>query len=155
MLAEHGFIQRNGAGNDGCMGALTNAALQAGGQVEGVILRQFVDQGLQHPDLRNVIVTETMRERKRMLGADVDGFIILPGGPGTWEECWEVVVERQIGQHDKPIVILNVAGCYDGLAMQLQRAEQDGLLYGPASDLVTIITDIDQLMDHLTHFKQH
>ena len=150
LLAEHGFIQRNGAGEHGCMGALTDAALQAGGLVEGVILQQFVDQQLQHPDLQNVIVVDTMRERKRMLGVDVSGFVVLPGGPGTWEECWEVVVERQINVHHSPVILVNTDGFYDGFVNQLQRADTEGFLYGPSSDLMSVIDHPEELLPLLS-----
>lgn len=135
-IAQQGWILRNGAGADGCMGASTDAALAAGGRVQGVNLQYFVDQGFVHPQLHDMRVAATMRERKQLLGADCAAYVILPGGPGTWEELWEVAVERQIGVHDKPLLCCDVDGFWQGFASTLQRAEGEGLLYGPARELL-------------------
>lgn len=136
LVAEQGWTLVNGAGKDGCMGALTDGCLAAGGTVRGVILRRFADEGLQHPALAEVLVAEDMRNRKRLLADQADAFIALPGGPGTWEELWEIAVQRQIGAITAPLVVLDVHGSYAGFRQMLARAETDGLLYGPASALV-------------------
>lgn len=138
-IAARGWVLRNGAGADGCMGAMTDAALAAGGRVEGVNLRTFVDQGFIHPRLEEVRIADTMRQRKEWLGTDCYAYIALPGGPGTWEEVWEVAVERQIGVHRKPLLLCNIDGFWDGFAAMLARAEADSLLYGPAAELVQIL----------------
>lgn len=136
LVALRGWTLVNGAGRDGCMAALTDACLAAGGAVRGVILRRFADQGLQHPALCDVLVADDMRNRKRLLAEGADAFVALPGGPGTWEELWEIVVQRQIGAIAAPLVVVDVDGCYAGFRQVLDRAERDGLLYGPASELV-------------------
>ena len=122
------------------MGAVTDACLAAGGRAKGVILRKFLEQGLQHPELEEMLVVDAMRERKRLLGEQVDGYLVLPGGPGTWEEFWEVAVERQIETHARPVVVLNVDGFYDGFLEQARRAAEEGFLYGPLDDLFTTTT---------------
>jgi hypothetical protein len=137
LLATAGARIRNGAGKDGCMGACTDAALAAGGQVDGVILRRFAEEGHGHPALAGCPAPETMRERKRLLGEQVDAFIALPGGPGTWEELCEVAVERQIRTHQRPLLLIDVQGCYAGLRQLAERAAADGLLYGPIDELFT------------------
>ena len=137
----------NGAGNSGCMGALNERLLALNGQVEGVILRKFHDEGQGDTRLPTVIA-DTMRERKRLLGARTDAYLTLPGGPGTFEELWEVVVERQIGTHTRPVVVLDCDGYYDGFRQQLGRAADDGLLYGPPEELM-VFTDVVQ--DALLH----
>ena len=136
LLAELGVILVNGAGRTGCMGALNDACLAAGGRVEGVILRKFLDEDLGHQHLQELIVADTMRERKRLLAKDIEIFVALPGGPGTWEELWEIAVERQIGTHQSPLIIVNTDAFYAGFHQQLIRAEEEGLLYGPAADLM-------------------
>ncbi|MDA1047428.1 MAG: TIGR00730 family Rossman fold protein [Verrucomicrobia bacterium] len=136
-----------GAGRTGCMGALNDACLKAGGRIEGVILQKFVDDNLHHSHLHEMIVVDTMRERKRLLAKDINGFIALPGGPGTWEELWEIAVERQIGSHQVPLIIINYQGYYDGIRQQLLRAEKDLMLYGPASDLMTFVDDSTSAID--------
>jgi uncharacterized protein (TIGR00730 family) len=131
------------------MGALTDGCLAAGGTVRGVILRLFADQGLQHPHLLEVAVAEDMRSRKRLLAEPADVFIALPGGPGTWEELWEIAVQRQIGELKAPLIVVDVDGCYAGFRAMLVRAEADGLLYGPASELITWVGDADEAVSHL------
>jgi uncharacterized protein (TIGR00730 family) len=89
-----------------------------------------------------------MRERKRLLGARTDAYLTLPGGPGTFEELWEVVVERQIGTHARPVVVLDCDGYYDGFRQQLARAAADDLLYGPPEELMVVTDDIQQALQH-------
>ena len=151
-LAQRGWILRNGAGADGCMGASTDGALAGGGVVEGVNLRHFVDQGFVHPQLKpdSLRVAETMRERKAWLGQGVSAYVVLPGGPGTWEECWEVVVERQIGRHNKPLILSDVDGFWQGFQLMLERADTDGLLYGPISELLTVCHGLDETLAALS-----
>lgn len=141
LLATAGHLVVNGAGRYGGMGALNEAILAAGGAVRGVILRQFLDQGLAHPDLKELLVVDTMRVRKQLLGQSSQAFICLPGGPGTWEEFWEVAVERQTGVHCKPLVLIDHRGYYGGFIAQLGRAAADGFLYGPPDELFTTVTD--------------
>ncbi len=148
-LAAYPVTLINGAGRTGCMGALNDACIAAGGRVEGVILQQFVDDDLHHYHLHEMLVVDTMRERKRLLAQDIQGFIALPGGPGTWEELWEIAVERQIGTHQSPLILINYDGYYDGFQQQLARAEQDQMLYGPAADLVTFVSDADEAIKTL------
>jgi hypothetical protein len=123
------------------MGALNDAVLAGGGRVEGVILRQFHDDDLGHRGLHDLAIADTMRERKRLLGAVADAFIALPGGPGTWEELWEVAVERQIAVHRKPLLLVNCRDFYAGFLAQLRRGHADGLLYGEPEQLVTTVAD--------------
>ena len=140
-LAAAGWLCVNGAGRSGCMGALNDACLAAGGRVRGVILQQFLDDGLEHPGITDLTCVDTMRERKRQLGLGVDGYLVLPGGPGTWEEFSEVAVERQIRTHQRPLVVINTDGFYDGFLQQAQRGFDDGLLYGSIDELFAIVPD--------------
>ncbi len=139
IAAERRWLLVNGAGREGCMGALNDACLAAGGTVRGVILRRFADEGLLHPKLTTAEIAEDMRTRKRLLAEGADAYIALPGGPGTWEELWEVAVQRQIGNTRAPVVVVDTDGFYAGFRLQLARAEADGLLYGPARDLIRFV----------------
>ncbi len=137
LAAAAGWRVRTGAGKDGCMGALADAVIAAGGQVDGVILRLFLDQGLAHGGLASLAIADDMRSRKRLLLEGTDAAIALPGGPGTWEELWELAVQRQIGATRIPFVAIDVDGCYAPFRAMLARAAEDGLLYGPASELLS------------------
>ena len=136
LAAAEGRRLRTGAGKDGCMGAVTDGALAAGGSVDGVILRLFHDQGLAHGRLASLAIAEDMRTRKRLLADGADACIALPGGPGTWEELWEFAVQRQIGAVRTPFVAIDIDGHYAPFRQMLARAADDGLLYGPSEELL-------------------
>jgi len=138
----------NGAGKDGCMGAVNDGCLGGGGRVRGVILRRFFDQGLLHPRLADIHIADTMRERKRLLAEGSRAFLVLPGGPGTWEELWEIAVERQIGLGSWPLVLIDCDGFYDGFLQQLDRAHRDGLLYGAIDELLTVVATPEAAVAH-------
>ncbi|KAJ9446475.1 putative cytokinin riboside 5prime-monophosphate phosphoribohydrolase LOGL1 [Diplonema papillatum] len=110
VIAKRGWLQVNGGGAVGLMGAATDGGLRAGGVVDCVILDKFADY--RHPGLRNVDVRVTMPSRKKGLYDAGDAYIALPGGLGTLEEVLEVLSWRQLGFHDKPVVFINTNGFY-------------------------------------------
>jgi uncharacterized protein (TIGR00730 family) len=122
LLAKRGINLINGAGSIGLMAATSNAALQAGGTVTGVIPRFMVEQGWHHSGLTRLVETETMHERKQLMAQMSDAVIALPGGCGTMEELLEIITWKQLGLFLNPIIVLNVDGYYDPLLEMLQRA---------------------------------
>ena len=122
LLAKRGINLINGAGSIGLMAATSNAALQAGGTVTGVIPRFMVEQGWHHLGLTRLVETETMHERKQLMAQMTDAVIALPGGCGTMEELLEIITWKQLGLFLNPIVVLNIDGFYDPLLEMLQRA---------------------------------
>jgi uncharacterized protein (TIGR00730 family) len=122
LLAKRGINLINGAGSIGLMAATSNAALQAGGTVTGVIPRFMVEQGWHHLGLTRLVETETMHERKQLMAQMSDAVIALPGGCGTMEELLEIITWKQLGLFLNPIVVLNVDGFYNPLLEMLQRA---------------------------------
>lgn len=104
-----------GGGGAGLMRVVADATLQAGGRVIGVIPQALVDREWAHHDCTELHIVETMHDRKRMMAEHADAFLALPGGLGTLEELFEVWTWRQLGYHDKPIGLLNVAHYYDRL----------------------------------------
>lgn len=125
-LALRGHILVYGGATVGVMGALAAGALAAGGRVEGVILDEFAS--VAHPDLHALETVDTMRARKAGLANLGDAFVALPGALGTLEELSEILVERQLGFHDKPVVLLNLDGFWDHLLYFLDRQVSDGIL---------------------------
>jgi uncharacterized protein (TIGR00730 family) len=117
-----------GGGEVGQMGVLGDAALAAGGEVIGVIPQDLMDREIGHAGLTELHVVGSMHERKALMAELSDGFVALPGGAGTLEELIEVYTWSQLGLHDKPMGVLNVAGYYDGLAALLDHAVQEGFL---------------------------
>ena len=122
LLASKGINLINGAGSIGLMAATSNAALASGGTVTGVIPQFMVEQGWHHTGLTQLIETETMHERKRLMADMSDGVIALPGGCGTLEELLEIITWKQLGLYLKPIVVLNVDGYFNPLLEMLQKA---------------------------------
>ena len=122
LLAIRGINLINGAGSIGLMAATSNAVLQAGGTVTGVIPHFMVEQGWHHMGLTRLVETETMHERKQLMAQMADAVIALPGGCGTMEELLEIITWKQLGLFLNPIVVLNIEGFYDPLLEMLKRA---------------------------------
>lgn len=112
----------------GLMGAVADAALDAGGRAIGFIPRQLMEREVAHRGLTELRVVETMHERKHGMAALADAFIALPGGYGTLDELCEILGWAQLGIHSKPVVLLNVGGYYDPLLTMLDRAVAEGFL---------------------------
>ncbi|MGL5273304.1 MAG: TIGR00730 family Rossman fold protein [Phocaeicola sp.] len=122
LLAKKQINLINGAGSLGLMATVSDAAIEAGGTVTGVIPRFMKEQGWHHTGLTNLIETETMHERKSKMAELSDGVIALPGGCGTLEELLEIITWKQLALYLNPIVILNTNGFYDPLIEMLSRA---------------------------------
>jgi uncharacterized protein (TIGR00730 family) len=124
-VARRGHALVYGGGRTGLMGALADAALAAGGSVQGVILRRFIEEDVHHLGVEMYEVGD-MRSRKAGLDERADAFIALPGGLGTLEELLEVLSFRKLALHHRPVVLLNALGFYDPLLAQLERAVAEG-----------------------------
>jgi cytokinin riboside 5'-monophosphate phosphoribohydrolase len=112
-IARRGHRLVYGGGNVGLMGEVARSVHRHGGTVFGAIPRSLVDRELAYGPADELVVTDTLRERKAAMDARADAFVALPGGFGTLEELLEMLTLRQLGLHDRPIVVLNVAGYYD------------------------------------------
>jgi len=128
-LAHRGVHLVFGGGRTGLMGALADSALKAGGQVTGVITESMNTPELAHTGLTRLEVTATIHQRKARMYALAEGYIALPGGYGTLDELFETLTWAQIGEHSKPVGILNVNGYYDALLTMLDRAVKEKLLF--------------------------
>lgn len=124
-LAAEGIEIVYGAGKLGLMGALADAALDAGGKVTGVIPQFMVDNGWCREKLTNLIVTPDMHTRKEKIVSLADATIALPGGVGTLEELMEIITWKQLGLYANPIVILNTRGYFNPLKEMLERAVEE------------------------------
>jgi uncharacterized protein (TIGR00730 family) len=128
LLAEHDIGLVYGGASVGLMGAVADAVLEANGDVTGVIPQSLVDKEIAHPGLTQMHIVDTMHERKALMAKMSDGFVALPGGIGTLEELFEMWTWAQLGLHDKPCVLLNVAGYYDELIGFLDKMTDSGYL---------------------------
>ena len=138
-----------GGGRAGLMGRVADAALAAGAQVVGVIPQALMGRELGHRGLAELIVVDTMHERKRLMAERSDAFVALPGGIGTFEELFEVWTWLQLGYHDKPVGLLNAAGYYDTLLTFLGQSVARGFVPTAQHALLQVATDADALLNAL------
>ena len=127
-IGNHGGQLVYGGGRSGLMGTVAEATRLAGGRVVGVIPQALVDKELANRLCDELHIVQTMHERKAMMAERSDAFIALPGGIGTFEELFEVWTWRQLGYHDKPLGLLNVAGYYDALMGFLNHSVASGFM---------------------------
>ena len=138
-----------GGGNVGLMGELADAVLAAGGRVVGVIPESLMRREVGHTRLHEQHVVATMHQRKQMMAERADVFIALPGGIGTLEELYEVWTWRQLGYHDKPLGLLNVAGYFDALLTFMQGAVDQGFLSAEQFDVLQVSREPTELLARL------
>jgi uncharacterized protein (TIGR00730 family) len=146
-LAAGGIRLVYGGGRLGLMGAVADAALAAGGDVVGVIPRGLVDRELAHPGLTELVVVETLHERKAEMAARADAFLTLPGGLGTLEELTEVLSWAQLDLHEKPIGLLDVGGYFGAFEAFLDGAVAEGFVAERHRRLLLRETSADALLD--------
>ncbi len=127
-IGTHGGQLVYGGGRSGLMGIVADATQAAGGRVGGVIPQTLVDKEHARTACDELHIVQTMHERKAMMAERSDAFLALPGGIGTFEELFEVWTWRQLGYHDKPIGLINVANYYDALLKFLRSSVASGLM---------------------------
>lgn len=152
-LAARGIGLVYGGGRLGLMGAVADAALQAGGTVIGVIPKALVDLEVAHKGLSELHVVDTMHQRKQAFTDLSDGFLTLPGGTGTMDELWEALSWAQLGYHSKPVGLLNVSGYYDGIIAYWKQMQEVGFLRPQHRDLLITSNDFDQLLEHMDAYR--
>lgn len=144
-IAAEGCELVYGAGSIGLMGIIANSVSDAGGRVAGII-PQFLDEwevGRRHSD--EFVVTDSMHQRKQLMSERADAFIVLPGGLGTLDETFEIVTWKQLRLHDKPIVILNVAGYWDRFVTLVDGMVAEGFVAEKHRQLFTIVDQVDEV----------
>lgn len=152
-IARRGLQLWYGAGSTGMMGAVANGALQAGGEVIGVIPELFNTPQLAHKGLTRLEVVSTMHQRKAYLANEADAFIALPGGFGTLEELFEILTWSQVGLHQKPVGLLNTIGYFDILLDMVEKARQEGFIYTEHRALFTSHESPAILLDSLAGYS--
>ena len=148
-IGSRGWQLVYGGGRVGLMGEVADATLAAGGRVVGVIPESLKRLEVGHGGLHELHVVPTMHLRKQMMADRADAFLALPGGIGTLEELYEVWTWRQLGYHDQPIGLLNVAGYYDALVGFMSQTVTEGFLSTQQLDAVSVDSHVKPLMDRL------
>lgn len=150
-LGVRGMTLINGAGNMGLMQASSDACLEAGGRVIGVIPTFMIEQGWHHTGLTELIETPDMESRKQRINDLSDAAIVLPGGCGTLDEMFEIITLKQLGVYLKPIVILNVAGYYDDLLRHLERSIAEHFMRPEHANIWCVATTAEEAIDLMLH----
>ncbi len=145
-LAAHGIEVVFGGGRVGLMGIVADAALAGGGHVTGVIPGRLRDAELAHSGVSELLVVETMHERKAAMAARAEGFAILPGGIGTLDETFEILSWRQLGLHRKPIFLVDVGGYWAPLRALLDHIVANGFAAPGTHALIQIVPSIAALI---------
>lgn len=153
LIAERGLGLVYGGGDVGLMGVLADAALDAGGEVVGVIPEALADLELGHAGLTDLRVVDTMHARKAHIIDISDAFVALPGGLGTLEELAEVWTLAQLGYHGKPCAILNVDGYYDPLVAFLDHAVDHRFLGAEHRTMLIVETEPGLLLERIERYE--
>ncbi len=136
-----------GGGKVGIMGVIADACLTNGGEVIGVIPTAIKEMEVAHTGLTALHETQDMHTRKAMLESLSDVFLVLPGGFGTLDEFFEILTWRQLGFHNKPIILMNLNGYFDGLMHFVERALKEDFIRVKALDLFSVVTNFDDCME--------
>ena len=152
MLAENGIGVVYGGASIGVMGRVADAALAGGSEVIGVIPSALATREVSHTGLSELHVVDSMHERKAKMAKLSDGFVALPGGWGTIEEIFEVLTWAQLGFHDKPCGLLNVAGYYDHLEAFLEHAMAEAFVKSDYRPMIMVEKEPESL---LTRFRNY
>jgi uncharacterized protein (TIGR00730 family) len=152
-LAALGIGLVYGGARVGLMGAVADGALAGGGTVTGVIPHFLQTKEITHEGLTELILVESMHERKTKMNALCDGVIAMPGGFGTLEEFFEMLTWAQLGLHSKPIGLLNVDGFYDPLLQMAEVMVEKGFLKASNQEMVLAESDIDALLERMRAYQ--
>ena len=148
-LADAGARLVYGAGDVGLMGIVARTAQAAAGETLGVIPQHLEAMEVGKRDLTSFVVTETMHERKKVMFMNCDAVVVLPGGAGSLDEFFEVLTWRQLGLHDKPIVLISVDGFWDPLVGLLDHVIAQGFADASLRDFVTVVNTADEALTAL------
>ncbi len=154
LLAREGIELVYGGGRIGLMGIVADAVLQHGGHVIGVIPEKLVIKEVVHEKLPDLRVVKTMHERKALMAELADGFIALPGGYGTFEEFFEILAWGQLGWHQKPFGLLDVAGFYRHLHAFLDHTRNEGFLRPQHRALVLVEDSAEKILARMKAAKK-
>jgi len=153
ILSKSGIEVFYGGGAVGSMGALAEGVIEEGGKITGIIPKFMIELEWANPKVKNMIVTETINERKEKMLNLSDGIIALPGGTGTLDELVEAISHKKLGLFDKPIVILNTLGFYDYLISFLEHMADTFFIRNEHLQLINIVKEPEEIIEFLKNYK--
>lgn len=154
QLAARGHKLIFGAGATGLMGAVARGAKRAGGVIHGIVPDFFTERGIErlYTDCDELDYTDSMRERKALMEEEADAFIIVPGGIGTFEEFFEVLTLKQLGRHDKAIVICDLFGYYEQLHAFMASACERKFITESCLELYATVYTVEEALDYVENY---
>lgn len=147
LLVKHGYTIKYGGGEVGLMGVLADTAIEHQGHVIGIIPKFMVEVEWQHKGVEQMVLVDTMAERKKLLVEDTDAVIALPGSTGTLEELVEVMSMKKLGGYTKPIIIVNTNGFYNHLIALLERMASEQFMRHEHLSIYTVVDTPEQAID--------
>ena len=150
-MVERGHSLVFGGGGHGLMGAAADGVRAAGGHILGVIPKFFETESVEKicDFCDELIMPETMRERKQIMEDNADAFIVVPGGIGTYEEFFEILTSKQLCRHNKPIALYNIRGFYDEMDMAMKSAIKKNFIKEDCRDLYILSDDVDEIFKYV------
>lgn len=153
-LAAAGHSLVYGAGGSGLMGAVARGMTRGGGRITGVVPSFLKVDGILYDGCDEMVYTETMRQRKQIMDERSDAFIVTPGGIGTYEEFFEIYTLKQLGRHQKPIVIFNIDGYFDRLLEMLAFTVEEQFMQPLCLQLYTVATTAEEALAQLSSAEE-
>lgn len=148
-MAAQGIRLVYGGGDCGIMGAVANSVMANGGKVTGVFPDSLRDIENEHQSLTEIIIVETMHQRKELMYQRSNAFVVLPGGFGTMDEMFEIITWRQLRLHDKPIIIMNNNGYWDHLIALMENIIATGFAHREVASYFQVVDNVESLMEAL------
>ena len=153
VLADNGCELLYGAGSVGLMRIIADVMIERHCKVTGTITQHLSDMHVGHEGIDEMIVVDSMAERKKVLEDMADGFIVMPGGIGTMDEFFEVYVLSQLRVFDKPVALFNVDGYYDGIVQFIDHIAKEGFMRREHADNLIVSSDPKDMLEQMKHFQ--
>ena len=153
-IIDHGYKIVFGGGSNGLMGILADSAIDAGGHITGIITEQLNNIEVGHKGLSELVIVETMHDRKKEMAERSDAVVCLPGGVGTWEEFFESLTWNQLGLQSKPIILLNLDDYYSLLSEFVEHSVAEGFLPRSTANELIFVNSIAEVIEQLQHYVQ-
>ena len=151
-IIDHGYKIVFGGGSNGLMGILADSAIDAGGHITGIITEQLNNIEVGHKGLSELVIVETMHDRKKEMAERSDAVVCLPGGVGTWEEFFESLTWNQLGLQSKPIILLNLDDYYSLLSEFVEHSVAEGFLPRSTANELIFVNSITEAMEELQQY---
>jgi len=151
-IIDHGYKIVFGGGSNGLMGILADSAIDAGGHITGIITEQLNNIEVGHKGLSELVIVETMHDRKKEMAERSDAVVCLPGGVGTWEEFFESLTWNQLGLQSKPIILLNLDDYYSLLSEFVEHSVAEGFLPRSTANELIFVNSIAEAMEELQQY---